>query len=1004
MQQAGQRIPLAFHNMYSRIFLNYQNPTDYDPLSEEGNMLIICHDGWLDEMADFVEWKIQNGIPTEIVGTSVSGSTPGTIKSYVDTYYNEHDLTFLLFVGDSDEIPPMETGLGGPSDLGYGYIVGNDHYPDVIVGRFSAESANDVATQVERTITYEKGLFEETSWIDKTMGIASQQGPGDDNEFDYQHIRNLQDELLDFTYSNPPYEFFDGSQGGYDAPNNPSAAMVIDGMDNGAGVIWYCGHGVTTGWSTSYFDSGDLMQLENQGKLPFVVSTACLVGNFIGDSSCFAETWLRARKDGEPIGGVAAFMSTINQPWNPPMEAQDEMVKIITESIPGNIKHTYGGVMINGCYSMNEFYGDAANDVTDTWVIFGDPSLMIRTDTPVEITADYPEYILESTTDIAVTSNKEGAKVVVSYGNQILGTAIISGGQAIVALENLPLGDEIKLTITGYNGIPHEGTVLVTTQEPLIVFDHFTVNGEDHLIYNQTANIDITLMNVGLSNAEAVTATLTTEDDYILSLSNNQNVSFGAMSGSGGSSSSSGSFSAEVSSEVPDLHEALFNLEMTDGSNSWSREVAVVIHAPNLEFSVVEIHDDCLPPVFTSQPEQIVAPGEYYEYNIEVSQNAGNGDGNLDAGDNADLHFMILNSGHAGIANVPVSVASSSSQIFFQNTSFTIPNLDAESSMLSAFEAQINEACPPGEIVNITVTNNVAFYGGSQDYPLMAGRVDETFETGDFQTIAWEFLQNEWNIENAGFDSEYAASSPEIGNSEQTEISVSANIAVDDEISFDVKVSSEEDADEFVFEMDGAEMVVLSGELGWQRISFPVPAGQHTFKWIYRKDFIFVSGEDKVWLDNISLPPFQNQNTNIRMASGTIPDWLLLEDHFDGTATLSGMAPEYWQAHWMVIEASQMQQISQQQFNLDVGFVNISSLTMTQFDVYPNPFTSEISIDTGNDEGFTLVVNDLYGKLIFLHTYPGGESTIDLNNLPAGTYVFKVISKGKTLERKIVKI
>jgi hypothetical protein len=41
---------------------------------------------------------------------------------------------------------------------------------------------------------------------------------------------------------------------------------------------------------------------------------------------------------------------------------------------------------------------------------------------------------------------------------------------------------------------------------------------------------------------------------------------------------------------------------------------------------------------------------------------------------------------------------------------------------------------------------------------------------------------------------------------------------------------------------------------------------------------------------------------------------------------------------------------------------------------------------------------------MFLHTYPNGDTKIDLNDLPTGTYVFKVISKGRTIERKIIKI
>ena len=42
-------------------------------------------------------------------------------------------------------------------------------------------------------------------------------------------------------------------------------------------------------------------------------------------------------------------MSTIYMGWSPPMEAQDEMVDILTESFSNNRKYSFGGISWNGC-------------------------------------------------------------------------------------------------------------------------------------------------------------------------------------------------------------------------------------------------------------------------------------------------------------------------------------------------------------------------------------------------------------------------------------------------------------------------------------------------------------------------------------------------------------------------------------------------------------------------------------------------------------------------------
>ncbi|HSG68743.1 MAG TPA: C25 family cysteine peptidase, partial [Bacteroidales bacterium] len=339
-----EKVSADYAWMYERHFLNApQNVMDYTPVSEDGNMLIISYGAFIPAMQPLVDWRVQTGTPVEIVDVATIGGS-SQIKSFIANYYNTHGLTFVLLVGDAAQVP--SSYASGDSDNNYAYIVGSDHYPDVFIGRFSAETIVQVETQVNRTITYEKNPDLGSDWYTRGIGIASDQGPGDDGEYDYQHIRNINTDLLDFTYTFCA-ELFDGSQGGNDQPGNPTPSMVATEVNTGATVIDYTGHGSDNAWSSSNFSSNDVNNLTNTGMWPFIWSVACVNGNFV-NGSCFAEAWLRATDNGEPTGAVATLMSTINQSWNPPMCGQDEMVDVLVESYPSNINRTFGAASMHG--------------------------------------------------------------------------------------------------------------------------------------------------------------------------------------------------------------------------------------------------------------------------------------------------------------------------------------------------------------------------------------------------------------------------------------------------------------------------------------------------------------------------------------------------------------------------------------------------------------------------------------------------------------------------------
>jgi len=411
----------SFNDIYENIFYNFGD-FGYTPVSEEGNMLVICYDIFYNDLQALVNWKNMKGVPTEIVNVSDAGGTATDIKNYIVNYYTNHSLTFVLLVGDAAQVPSLNVG-GSASDPSYGYILGSDSYPEVFVGRFSAQNSVQLDTMINRTLSYEKNPDISLDWYHKGVGIGSNEGDGigDDGEPDWQHIRNIRTDLLNFTYTLVD-ELYDGSHGGEDASGSPTSADVANSVNDGRSIINYCGHGGPDGWSTTGFSTSGVNSLVNDNMLPFVICVACNNGQFDDYDECFCEAWQRATHNDNPTGAIAATGSTISMSWAPPMDAQDEMNDLLTEQNPNNIMHTIGGIHANGCMHMNDEYGSSGYEETDYWTIFGDPSLVLRTDVPANMTVSHPSiFISGSTTFELNVANTENALCAISSNGVLLG-------------------------------------------------------------------------------------------------------------------------------------------------------------------------------------------------------------------------------------------------------------------------------------------------------------------------------------------------------------------------------------------------------------------------------------------------------------------------------------------------------------------------------------------------------------------------------------------------------
>jgi hypothetical protein len=357
----------AFDRIYAAHFLNFEPTLRYAPLDENGDLLVICYDAWIPNVQPLVDHKNGIGINTTVAGVSTIGSNPTAIKDYIQNVYDTSDLAFVLLVGDSAQVPPA-TASGGSSDATYAKLAGDDNYPDIVVGRFSAENAAQVDTQVRRSVEYETSFATQQDWFKCGVGIASAQGDGegDEGQADFVHMHEIRDWLLAYDYTQVDEIYDPGA----------TASMVTNAVNAGRGIVNYCGHGSRSAWTTTGFSSTQVAALTNYNDLPFIFSVACVNGQFAG-GTCFGEAWLRATRDGEPTGAVAAYMSSINQDWAPPMEAQDEFNLLLT----GEGYFSIGALCYAGSCSMMDQYGSSTGTTGvitfDTWILFGDPSLRV---------------------------------------------------------------------------------------------------------------------------------------------------------------------------------------------------------------------------------------------------------------------------------------------------------------------------------------------------------------------------------------------------------------------------------------------------------------------------------------------------------------------------------------------------------------------------------------------------------------------------------------------------
>jgi hypothetical protein len=357
------------------------NGVDLRENTQGADYIAIAHPDFIDALQPLVDFRRDQGLrvtvaDVEDVYDTFSGGMvdPTALRDYM-LYARDNwpgpAPRFLLLVGDAsydyqgflpDSTPNfvptylLQTHFVGEtaSDNWFVSLDDQDDRPDMAVGRIPAQTAEQVAHAVAKTLAYEQDPSA-AEWSGRALFVA------DDKQSSFQEIS---DDLA-ANYLPDAYEVEKVYLGQTDDAN----ADVIRQLNQGVGVLTYVGHGSMNVWAQEKILRTEDATVLNNDALPFMMTMTCLVGYFhhpqaisMGEELLF-----------NPNGGVVAALVPTSESL-----ASDQ------SELAGNIYiHLFGDAPTVGEAIMLAKQDlsaerDLMQDLIETFTLLGDPALRLQ--------------------------------------------------------------------------------------------------------------------------------------------------------------------------------------------------------------------------------------------------------------------------------------------------------------------------------------------------------------------------------------------------------------------------------------------------------------------------------------------------------------------------------------------------------------------------------------------------------------------------------------------------
>lgn len=626
--------------------------------------------------------------------------------------------------------------------------------------------------------------------------------------------------------------------------------------------------------------------------------------------------------------------------------------------------------------------------------------------------------------DLEATNYPEGFNV--SRSGEMTGTA-------------LQVYDDfgIKFMVTDENNLTTSKLVSFSTDGSnyLIVTDVIVLAGDDDVIeFGETVELTVEIESLGVETISGAEIVILSPELYAIMIDSTEVLGDFEP---GEIKTFETAFTFEVGIDVPNDYQLDFPTLISDDSGEdWASHIYLTAYAPIINVSNVLINDG--------------------------------GSGGLDPGETADMLVVIKNTGGAKAHNLETLLSSTDPYITINNNTSVLAMLGAGATGDLEFNITAADNTPAAYIIEFDVEIEADNEYSTTDQAFVAcGLLLEGFESGDFESYPWEQSGNaDWMIDNTTmYEGNFAARSGDIDDEETSSMQLEMYVLSDGEISFFRKVSSEVNYDYLRFYIDGLMMEQWEGEQSWQQYSYPVSSGMHTFKWAFEKDYSVSNGSDCAWVDNITLPPFGDQNPQLLYTpesilitidenimvqdtlnvfnAGTGPlfytlidvdtagnqvDWLIFDSqngglnpgdnddiivYFDGTNLENGL----YETSIVITDHIENEYIIPIWFNVDIETGVDEKALITGIKAIPNPFsnTTSIQFNLDTETDVTVEIYNSRGEKVksLVNNQQMSAGTHRLNwsannnsggRVNNGIYYFRIIDVNKVYSGKIILI
>jgi len=567
-----------FEPIFYNSISNYTPPIitetrENDFIGDVVSYIIIADQSFSNSLDSFIDWKSQKGFDVTIAYTNQIGSSANAIKNYLEDQYNNPSgavPTFVLLVGDTPQIPASYSSGGHVSDLDYCDYT-NDNLPDVLCGRFSAQSAIHVGAQVNKTLEYEQYTMPDPSFLSQVLMIsgvdasfAPTYGNGQIN-YGNNYYFNSENGINSNTFLYPA----SGSSGN----------QILNLADQGMAFINYTAHGWESGWADPEFDVNDANNMSNTNKYSTMVGNCCLTNAF-DSGTCFGEALLRKSNAGAIgyIGGSDVTYWDEDYWWgvgsgginsNPSYNntgpgVYDGMFHLQDEqnwAVVNSAIIMMGNLAVAQANGMDDYYWEIYH-------LMGDPSLSTYQGIPTSNNVNHEIFIPVGTEAIEIQASAHSYVGLSQNGNLISGGTVDESGFVVLVFDPINDPGTIDITVTAQNKIPYFSEIFVASPDGA----YTTVNSvdidygnDDTISIGETINITVEVENIGSETASEIQLLLITDANaYIQLIENSATITNLEVN-----EIASINLSFIISENAPYGHSFFLGLSMLSEESSW---------------------------------------------------------------------------------------------------------------------------------------------------------------------------------------------------------------------------------------------------------------------------------------------------------------------------------------------------------------------------------------------------------------------------------------------------